>query len=604
MDKLFLGAMFLVLSSWVYLFCIFVGLGFSFRRSFGLRLLDVENLFTSFWLGWALAIFFLQLWHFYFPVDSSVFALISIGGMLGLLSNYKDVSHLIRGRFLKNWFFCFLLLLMALILANRAILPPSNYDSGLYHFNSLRWVRSFPIVPGLVNLEGFIAYNSSYFLYAAMLETGIWAHKSHHLANGLLLLVFLLQILWSGFKFFKSKEKVEFYHIFNILILFPLLKQAFNVNISSPSPDLPIFILGFCLSTHLLAFLENTKSTSKEAGYALFFITTLAVVGITIKLYFFVLGAVTWLLALMVWFIRRNSQYRLSDKKTITWVVAVALTALIPWMIRGVILSGYIAFPIPVGSFPVEWRLSYASIVNIANCVQNWARTLGVQYNKVLENWEWFRPWVIRITRNWIDIRIPLFLTLAGCFLILFYRRYSRDIYKALWLFLLPAVASFIFWFFTAPTIRYLGASFWILGAGTITLSIGCVNGLGRKIKSLFIVYLCIAIYSSFFSILGKDNFEKVLIKERNISKAFRQLHINNNLTIASGENFGFYGKPRADLKTFLTRSGLILYVPERENQCWDAPLPCTPYPDINLRLRQKGNMRSGFIIDPVGEGG
>lgn len=103
-----------------------------------------------------------------------------------------------------------------------------------------------------------------------------------------------------------------------------------------------------------------------------------------------------------------------------------------------------------------------------------------------------------------------------------------------------------------------------------------------------------------FFSIVGKENFEKVLIKERNISKAFRQLHITKNLIIASGKNFGFYGIPRVELKTFSTRSGLIVYVPENGNQCWDAPLPCTPYPDVNLRLRQKGNMRYGFIIDPV----
>jgi hypothetical protein len=49
------------------------------------------------------------------------------------------------------------------------------------------------------------------------------------------------------------------------------------------------------------------------------------------------------------------------------------------------------------------------------------------------------------------------------------------------------------------------------------------------------------------------------------------------------------------------TLSGLPVYVPAQGNQCWDAPLPCTPYFDESLRLRNLRNdssLRSGFTSE------
>ena len=52
------------------------------------------------------------------------------------------------------------------------------------------------------------------------------------------------------------------------------------------------------------------------------------------------------------------------------------------------------------------------------------------------------------------------------------------------------------------------------------------------------------------------------------------------------------------ELMTFVTKSGLEIYTPTKRDQCWDAPLLCAPYPDADLRLREKGNMRRGFMVD------
>jgi len=56
--------------------------------------------------------------------------------------------------------------------------------------------------------------------------------------------------------------------------------------------------------------------------------------------------------------------------------------------------------------------------------------------------------------------------------------------------------------------------------------------------------------------------------------------------------------RPIAEIETLVTHSGLTIYVPKEGYQCWDAPLPCTPVGNSNLRLRKEGDMGHGFILD------
>jgi hypothetical protein len=104
--------------------------------------------------------------------------------------------------------------------------------------------------------------------------------------------------------------------------------------------------------------------------------------------------------------------------------------------------------------------------------------------------------------------------------------------------------------------------------------------------------------------ISGKANALRVIIKENNPLKAFRHLSINRDLIIIEpGGDSGFYPTPHIDLDTFVTRSGLIIYVPKEEGKaCWDAPLPCARRAIPDLRLRQDGDMSRGFMCSEPDE--
>jgi len=55
---------------------------------------------------------------------------------------------------------------------------------------------------------------------------------------------------------------------------------------------------------------------------------------------------------------------------------------------------------------------------------------------------------------------------------------------------------------------------------------------------------------------------------------------------------------PKPELILQHTLSGLAVYIPADGQQCWDAPLPCTPYFDESLRLRDFSSLRWGFTSE------
>ena len=588
MSSQFLQAIFLVISSWLIWFFVFVGLGILIRwKFFNLKIANFESLLSSFWIGWAYTIFFLQLWNLCFKIDWRASLLVCIVGVTGLIWNYKDLLQIIKkGNFLQKIILSTALSLIVLWIADFAILSPMVYDSGLYHLTAVNWLKSYPIIPGLGNLYSRLAFNNSYFLYVAILDFGPWIHKSQHLANGLILSVLIIQIFLSGMTFFKHSNKISLYHIFYILLLGPVLTLTVTLYISSPSPDMSIYILGILVSAKLLAFLEEQNHIERENEYNIFFILTMAALGITIKLSFFAFSVTSLILLFLFCLIKDIKKKEKNRIKKILFIYVFCLgIALIPWMIRGIILSGYIAYPSTFGTLPVDWCIPYTNVIGMAKGARNWALTLGGQLNKELENWNWVIPWMSRMFKIenryfTIHITIPLFLIFINSILIFFskyLKKYSaHNMKKNIWLFLLPSACAILFWFSTIPEPRYIGASFWILGVGTTIIVLNKFNVLKSKYFKTFIISFSIILFVGFFFL---KNFVKINIPE---------------------ENNGFYKIPSVELKIFETNSGLNIYVPEKGDQCWDATLPCTPTPNADLRLRREGEMRYGFKVNPT----
>ena len=564
-----------VLVTWSILLGLFSGVGLLFEKMLGLRPAISARGVLLVSLGWCGWIAFLQIWHLFLPSDWRAFAVLSCAGTLGIILHAGDLLSMFR-RELKSrsWLYIWMLL-VGVWLANLATAQPQMGDSGLYHINSVQWAHAYPIVPGLGNLHARLAFNQSFFLYAGMLEFGWFIDKSHQVASGFLLLLGMFKSLGGVWRLVHNETRTDPVDVFDALFLVPVIGWGtLSGYASSPTPDAAIFVLGFMLGSELFRILYATsdaETSTKDLSGSVITVALLAATGITVKLSFLVLGGASVLAALYGYHIVGRDTPATCNLAMRT--AGIAALFILPWMARGVILSGYIAFPSTFGALPVEWRVSADMARNEARWILAIGREKGAHSQEALSGWRWLWPWVNRLSReHMFDVVVPVVLTTLGVAGRFFWalpgtgRRRSK-----LWPLFVPPVAALIFWLLTAPDPRFAGAAFWILMASSLTVFLVArrLNG-AREAVVLFAAVL---------------------------------LFSNINLPGSIDRWKRDHGTARrVPLVTRTTDSGLQVHVPGHGDMCWNAPLPCTPYFNPRLRLREPGNMAKGFVIDPRAE--
>lgn len=458
--------------TWLILFAAFVGLGLALLKITGsVDTVDSELLFNSFWLGWCFVLLMLQIWHLLFPVDVLLTWLVLLLGAAGLWFGKTDLWLFFRRTKLRP-LWVFFGVASVLGLANLASAPIRAYDAGLYHISAVRWSSAYAVVPGLANLHDRLGFNSSYFLYQAMLDAGYWAQRSYHIASGLLLMVVVIEIAATLRKIFNG-EALEFFDQMRIVLLATVADQCFS-QASTTSPDLAMHLIGIVLSVRLCRLIFSQCSPNREQADTAM-ILLLSAIGATVKLSFVVMGG----LASAAVVIRAFYRGRLDPSRSVcsrAWAVSLALVLLVimPWMGRNIIISGYPLYPIPVAPFDFEWRVPSETIANLNNWIKSWARNPTALPKDVLGNWDWISVWLTAVSQNHkFNFVLPLALFVVGNLMMLVSSQ-KRPFPIASWaLFFAPGLVMVAFWFLSAPDPRYAGATFWCLGAGAVSLACG-----------------------------------------------------------------------------------------------------------------------------------
>ena len=296
----------MVLLSWLLLFLLFSGLGLIVVRLLGQSPADGFALFDSFWLGWAMVLAALQLWHLLFAVDDNALLLLAILAAASLVQQrHRIISQLMQLE--RNRVFLLILLVLLLWMSNRAIEMPDESDTGFRDIQAVMWMDSFPIVPGLNNLFSSLAYNHSVYLYHALLDTSIWSGRSYHIATGLLLTVMLAYALRAALKLYRchSEDQVRWSWIFATLIMpYLLLSTVGGGSISHFLTDTTVDLIGILALIFLLDFLQDVGGDAKADVYLVLRLSVVILAGFTIKQTFWVFGAGVAGLIAVVWIVR------------------------------------------------------------------------------------------------------------------------------------------------------------------------------------------------------------------------------------------------------------------------------------------------------------
>ena len=128
------------------------------------------------WLGFCVVTGVVDALHLFVAIDWKVTVLVGAIGLAGWASEAAGAARLhalwqrVASLAERYPWQAGLLGILVLSWCLRAMAVPNNYDSGLYHFQSIRWINEEPIVFGLGNLHWRMALNQSYFGFLALLN--------------------------------------------------------------------------------------------------------------------------------------------------------------------------------------------------------------------------------------------------------------------------------------------------------------------------------------------------------------------------------------------------------------------------------------------------
>lgn len=539
-----------------------------------------ESPIMPIWLGWAFTLLIFQVLHFFLPI--TVYTTVPVLAF-GVFFSISEIKNEVR-RF-PTQRSALTLLIVAVVLslgiaawvASRAMLPPTNYDSGLYHFNTIRWINTYPIVPGLGNLHGRLAFNQSLFTYVAALNFYPFFGHGRSLANSFLVLLTLATVLPSIVSIIRRPSLLVKEHPFRYasdLFIPPIVAYIAlsSDGIASPTPNLASTLLQLAMFVMLAHGIAEWINKQRDQNYRVLVLVILAATAVTIKLSNLAFSTVIIGFALAyTW------QTSHTHIKGVFRILLPSTMLILVWGLRGFMLSGAPLYPSTIGYMPVAWAVPIEKIVDEANWVYSWARLPGTHWENVLGSWTWLHPWLLRISKHMVDVVYPLTSTACFCILAMVVgrRKKARRPHSIEWAFLLPSIIGLIFWFFTAPDPRFANALFFLASICSILLFLSSIQDIIHA--RMYITAICIVF------LVGNAYF---------FGYTFRHMGLIKSISTS-----GWHAVKEVPLDRKVTSSGLTVYTPKTGDQCWDSPLPSTPYFNDRLRLRSPASMSSGFTL-------
>jgi len=532
------------------------------------------SLINNFWIGLAISVAVLEIWNLVLPITASVTIFLFGAGLLGLALNRSALRNTLRSTWQSSRWLLLLGIAFALLLALRSCGPCEYYDTGLYGAPAIRWIQTYPAVPGLANLHGRFGLNSSSFLCIAALGQGPWKDLGFHLFTGFLLAALWATLLPSCARCVRgiAASPVDWFHS---ILAVPAFFWTTRSRIVGTQTDEPAAIVALIAAGILFADLcqNDGEDHSNSRPPRLVLAATLFSLAVAFKLSAVVFAMLGWCLVF-----RRIWQTSTLPHKRRSHLVAAVLFStvlLLPWVARSIILSGYPFFPSAILGVPVDWKLPLSVAKFYSIDVQSWGRNPDAPIGET-RGLHWLGDWLNHTLPNRSAFQVPLAISLAGLAIAFRLRFRGKPRPACPWLSLLiPSLAGILFWFAASPDLRFAQFAFWTTAATLGTWGIVSLDlQRGRSHTRLVLAALFLSLTWSLISFGWKEPIQ-----------ALRGVQQPPPL-------------PKADLVVRHTLSGLDVYVPAKGNQCWDAPLPCTPYFDESLRLRNASSLRWGFTSE------
>lgn len=443
----------------------------------------------------------------------------------------------------------------------------TNSDTVLYHLATIKWYETYPVVPGLANLDEPLAYNQNLFLLYALTSIKTVFGREVFSVNFVVFAIFIGYLMHRLHEIYR-KHGFSTSWFFYLLLALLVLRMP---NLSSPSPDYLSQVLPIYITLRILDLLMDGEASDTRIILVLFI---LACYCMTVKLTSASILALFLILAVM------RVGPGIPDYLRMTpWVLLI----IVPWFTRNVIMTGWLVFPFPaIDLFSFDWKTPVEDVISRKFAVTVWARVPvsgGLFESAIGKDVSYWFPLWLKYGKNTLFQQAMMVMgflfPIAG--LVSMWARWVPGRIHVMAL-LITCVIGMQFWFWSAPSYRM----------GVSTISISALSPLlwlpkrsfgspGRLGNRLFVMaYAMLALYmavlqSNAFMSLFNGSF----IETGQFVMQPRMKTRNPQFPKARGRNFEYYH-------------------PVPDVGCYDFDLPCTPTPDSTLMMRGP-TFREGF---------
>lgn len=432
-----------VLMNWFYIGITTFSLGFGIKKliekllSYSMR--SVNSIIMS---GLIAATVYAQVFSLFGPVGLWANVVLMLTSLVMCVCFWREIAVFIKGaweqegKIYRVILFC--LVVVWAYLTSRGYMM---YDTDLYHAQSIRWIEEYGVVKGLGNLHERFAYNSALFPLSALYSMKFLTGQSLHTVNGFFVLLLSVLCIRVG-KGFRRKKLcwADFARVAAIYYLTLIADEVI-----APTSDYCIMCMIFFIVIKWIDELEN--KTKDFVPYGL--LCVVGVYALTLKL----------TAGLILFFVIKPAYMLLCEKrwKEIGIFLCLGITVCAPWMIRTVIISGYLLYPFPqLDIFSFDWKMSAERVKMDALCIKVWGKGFKDVRMKDIPVTKWFPVWIQGLTSMEKLLIFADLISLIILFVLLFYfilkKKWDKldDIHV-----MFTVAACYVFWQLSAPLVRY-----------------------------------------------------------------------------------------------------------------------------------------------------
>lgn len=325
-------------------------------------------------------------------------------------------------------------------------------DAIFYHYQQIEWNEHFSVVPGLANIEDRFAFNSNYLLIAAIFTFKFLFGESLYAIQSIL---FIYVMIWVLKEVITSKYIISSLYLLFFFLFFTSLNAGF---LTDSSTDIIPNICTFYLITKFALY---PKLSGKEL---FFFIMPIALC--TFKMTIFPLC----LVSLYIFYLLIKNK----NKQQLFFLLTVPFCITSLWLIRNVIISGYLVYPLhELDLFSFEWKLPAGiSLIQREMAISQFAKGLFKDYitfyffeRSGFLTFKYFLiNHIIAVTCYLIIACSPIYMTTK----FIKQRINKETLNYSFYIFYVSLALCFLYWLLSAPDIRFAsgvicGSAFFII---------------------------------------------------------------------------------------------------------------------------------------------